>query len=178
MHGEGPSTTKGKGVDPHNWGGMQLSDSDLDVEAQCAALESFANKCDETQEHVSSDEEQPNKIRTTHLKNEGSSRTPLSKTFDCTSVVPAPKVHDKQKAQLVKAARTNVLINQIMPKSYLGCMLDKIDKSEKSSRHRCQAYSSSSESSGSDSSLSSSSFETSSDSEDTQSDSSINSRRV
>ena len=50
--GEGPSTTKGKGVDPRNWGGAQLSVSDLDVEAQHAALESFANKRDETQEHV------------------------------------------------------------------------------------------------------------------------------
>ena len=146
---------------------MQPSDSDLDVEAQRVALESFANKHDETQEHVSLDEEQPNKIRTTHLKNKGSSRTPSSKTLDHTSAVPALKVDDKRKAQLVKAARTNVLINQITPKSYLGCTLDKIDKSEKSSRHHCRAYSSSSESSGSDSSLSSSSSETSSDSEDT-----------
>ena len=131
-HGEGLST-KGKGIDPCNWGGTQLSDSDLDVEAQHVALESFANKHDKTQEHVSSDENQLSEIRTTHLKNKGSSRTPSSKTLDCTSVVPAPKVDDKQKAQLVKAAWTNVPINQIALKSYLGCVLDKIDKSEKSS---------------------------------------------
>ena len=79
--------------------------------------------------------------------------------LDRASVVPTPKVDAKRKAQLVKAARTNMPINQIAPKSYLGRALDKIEKSEKSSQHRRQRRSSSPDTSGSDSSPSSSSSE-------------------
>ena len=39
--GEGPSNPKGKGVDPCNWGDAQLSNTELDVDAQHAALESL-----------------------------------------------------------------------------------------------------------------------------------------
>ena len=156
---------KGKGVDPHNWGDAQFSESDVDVEAQCVALESFAIKRNKALEHVSSDEEQSKEIKTAHLREKGSSRTPSRKTLDRVSVVPTPKVDAKRKAQLVKAARTNVPINQIVPKSYLGRALDKIKKSEKSSRHCCRRCSSSPDTSGSDSSPSSSSSETSGNSE-------------
>ena len=93
--GEGPSTSKGKGVDPHNWGDAQFSESNVDVEAQRAALESFAIKCDKALEHISSDEEQPKEIKAAHPREKGSSRTPLSKTLDRTSVVPTPKANAK-----------------------------------------------------------------------------------
>jgi len=176
--GEGPSATKGKGVNPWNWGDAQLSDSDLDVEAQCAALESFGKKHGKTLEHANSDEEGPNEIRTPHQRDKTPSRNPSSKPFDCASIVPAARVDAKCKAQLVKAARTNVPINQITPKSYLGRALDNIEKSEKTSRCRRWRYSSNSDISRSDSSPSSSSSETSSDSEDEQSDSSIDSHRA
>lgn len=36
--GEGPSRLKGKTIDPRNWGGLQLSDAEMDPEIQCAAL--------------------------------------------------------------------------------------------------------------------------------------------
>ncbi|KIM42784.1 hypothetical protein M413DRAFT_408828 [Hebeloma cylindrosporum] len=39
--GEGPSKMKGKGVDPLNWGNANLSEEDLDPEAQQAALDSL-----------------------------------------------------------------------------------------------------------------------------------------
>ena len=61
--GERPSTSKGKGIDPRNWGDAQFSESDVDIEAQRAALESFTVKRDKALEHISSDEEQPKKLK-------------------------------------------------------------------------------------------------------------------
>ena len=40
--GEGPSRSKGKGIDLREWGNVNISRESLDVEAQAAALESFA----------------------------------------------------------------------------------------------------------------------------------------
>ena len=42
--GKGLLNHKGKGPDPKNWGAADLSDSDLNLEAQKAALDSFAQK--------------------------------------------------------------------------------------------------------------------------------------
>ena len=39
--GEGPSEPKGKMTDPREWGGLNLSNEDLNIEAQAAALKSF-----------------------------------------------------------------------------------------------------------------------------------------
>jgi len=39
--GEGPSKGKGKGPDPGNWGNIDLSDEDIDLDAQRAALETW-----------------------------------------------------------------------------------------------------------------------------------------
>ena len=39
--GEGPSRPKGKGIDPKEWGNLNLSDEELSIEAQAAALDSF-----------------------------------------------------------------------------------------------------------------------------------------
>jgi len=42
--GEGTSNTKGKNIDPRNWGDANLSHEDLDIAAQAAALQAFARK--------------------------------------------------------------------------------------------------------------------------------------
>jgi len=39
--GKGPSKGKGKGPDPGNWGNIDLSDEDIDLDAQCVALETW-----------------------------------------------------------------------------------------------------------------------------------------
>ena len=41
--GEGPSKPKGKGVDPREWGGVNISQESLDVEAQAAAWQSLTH---------------------------------------------------------------------------------------------------------------------------------------
>jgi hypothetical protein len=38
---EGPSKPKGKGVDPREWGNVNISKESLDIEAQAAALRSY-----------------------------------------------------------------------------------------------------------------------------------------
>ena len=39
--GEGPSKPKGKGIDPQEWGAVNISQESLDLEAQAAVLKSF-----------------------------------------------------------------------------------------------------------------------------------------
>ena len=179
MCGEGPSTSKGKGADPRNWGNAQLSDSNLDVGAQRAALESFTKKCNEDViRPISPINEDPKEIRVAHQDKRKPSKAPSSLIFGRASERPAPTA-DKQRAQLEKAAQINEPINQIAPKSYLGRALDNIDKL-KTLRRRGHKYSSSSSSSSdSESSASpSSSSSDSSESDDELSDGSINSRRA
>ena len=40
-HSQEEGTSKGKGIDPRNWGGAGISDSDLDVEAQASMLDNY-----------------------------------------------------------------------------------------------------------------------------------------
>ncbi|KIK16540.1 hypothetical protein PISMIDRAFT_15756 [Pisolithus microcarpus 441] len=40
-----PSEPKGKGIDPRNWGALDVSKDELDVEAQCSALTSWNIAC-------------------------------------------------------------------------------------------------------------------------------------
>ena len=42
--GEGPSKPKGKGIDPREWGNVNISRESLDIEAQAAALRSFSDQ--------------------------------------------------------------------------------------------------------------------------------------
>ena len=181
--GEGPSTSKGKGADPCNWGNAQLSDSDLDVDAQRVALESFTKNHDKDLiKPISPHEEDPKKTRVSHQGKRKPSKAPSGLTFGHASERPALNVDNKQRARLEKATRTNKPINQIAPKSYLGHALDNIDKPRKSPCYHGYKYSScgsSSSSSSSDSespSSPSSSSSESNDSDDELSDSSINSR--
>jgi len=112
------------------------------------------------------------------------SKAPSGLTFGHASECPALNVDNKRRARLEKATQTNKLINQIVPKSYLGCALDNIDKPRKSPcchGHKYSSCGSSSSSSSSDSeSLSSpsSSSSESNDLDDELSDSSINSRQA
>ena len=41
---EGPSKLKGKGIDPQEWGNVNISRESLDIEAQAAALESIKKR--------------------------------------------------------------------------------------------------------------------------------------
>jgi len=101
--GEGPSNSKGKGADPCNWGGVQLSDTELDINAQCVALESFAVEHDKIPESEDSAKKNPKKVLNTHQGNSKPSKTPSSTTLE-QSTCPVKKDKDHHKALLVKAA--------------------------------------------------------------------------
>ncbi|KAG1874102.1 hypothetical protein C8R48DRAFT_769477 [Suillus tomentosus] len=53
----GEGTSKGKGVDPQNWGDMMLNEEELDLEGQRAALESFKMAKEIASQTASSSEE-------------------------------------------------------------------------------------------------------------------------
>ncbi|KAF8831165.1 hypothetical protein HHX47_DHR1000004 [Lentinula edodes] len=60
-NGEGPSENidKGKGIDPKNWGDVDLSDSDVNEDQQRAAFESFRNLRNNGQQNVANTEYDP-----------------------------------------------------------------------------------------------------------------------
>ena len=60
--GEGPSKGKGKGPDPGNWGGIDFTDEDIDLDAQRAALEMWktVQEWARSQSNVPQIEELPN----------------------------------------------------------------------------------------------------------------------
>jgi len=72
--GEGPSNPKGKSVDPRNWGAAQLSDEDIDVDTQCAALESFKKHRKETPTRLNSEVENPVQEQDTYNKKKRASK--------------------------------------------------------------------------------------------------------
>ena len=165
--GEGPSHPKGKNVDPWNWGAAQLSDEDLDVDAQRAALESFKVHHKEPLSRLNSENEMPVQKQKTYKRKKKSSKasgnnktqTPMS---DLTGRH-VSKVNDRRSARLEKIARNaeSRPVNQIAPESYLGRALDNVDK--RSHRRRMDSDPDSSDSP--DSSSESSSSESSSDDE-------------
>ena len=62
-HGEGTSKSKGKAVDPHNWGAANLSEEEMDLENQQKELDRYAAKRvqekDSTHHETSSEEAEP-----------------------------------------------------------------------------------------------------------------------
>jgi len=151
---EGHSGSKGKGIDPRNWGNVQLDDDEANIEAQQAALDSFRskNKPFERDEppHSSVVPSEPEKHGESAARSQRASKTPT---------VRVPK-------------NTRPLISrpeaQIAPKSFLGVTLKKLS-GKKSHRHNPDSPS---DSSSSESSTDSSSTE----SESSESESGSNER--
>ncbi|KIK62316.1 hypothetical protein GYMLUDRAFT_58474 [Collybiopsis luxurians FD-317 M1] len=80
-HGEGPSRDKGKGPDPKNWGDVQPSESDIDIDQQQKALEDFKTVHNA---HPNKDKdanrlapEQPNQVKKNTLRHQKTKGTKL-----------------------------------------------------------------------------------------------------
>jgi hypothetical protein len=180
-HNEGPSNRKGKGPDPKNWGAVDLSDSELNMEAQKAALDSFAQKklnTDLVHYNSSDAEDEPVVKKQPKKKASKNSEQAKAQKSRAASERHTPQVDDHKKAQLERTARNNEPSNQIAPKSYLGRALEQLDKNSRRRRHRHRDSGSDSSSnypSGSDDSFGSSD---SSDSDSDMSSSSQNSRQA
>jgi hypothetical protein len=138
--GEGASNFKGKQIDPREWGNANLSDSEADVNAQHAALESY---------------------KTAAIGKPKETRKEAHRSRSNT------KSHGKRKNDLPAESRP---IAQVPSKSYIGVVLKNISRrshtrdpssSDDSSSHSSSSPSSESSDSSSDSDSDSSSDESS-----------------
>ena len=146
----GPSNPKGKGIDPREWGNINLSEEELNVEAQAAALNSFKTR-KESPEYI---KEKPSrkKKKSTSKKNITKQKLrddlTMEKELMSSHYTRAPKFgfprinYDRmgRRAESRPAA-------QIAPKSSLGVALNNVEK-----RHRKKPSESPSSSSSSPSS--------------------------
>ena len=159
--GEGPSDPKGKMTDPREWGGLNLSNEDLNLKAQAAALKSF--KFDKKMlEH--------SKEKSYHRKRGSVSN---SKERDL-----PPKSSKRQTPHSTTRKRTNKRSErpaeyqpsaQIAPRSYLGSAL-KIVGRARGPRYPSESPSDSGPDSSSSRESTSSRRSTSSSKDDSQSD--------
>ena len=113
-HEEGHSGPEGKGIDPRNWGNVQLSETEANVEVQQAALNSFhyQKKPIERElpphQSVTPTEPEQHEDSTTHSRH--TSKTPVIHVPKNTR---PPESHPQA---------------QIAPKSFLGITLQKVGK--------------------------------------------------
>lgn len=147
---EGPSRDKGKGIDPREWGNVNISHESLDVEAQAAALESYAKR-------------PPEMNKGKHGKKPRKERHPAKNKSEYSRQLPAESRP----------------VNQIPKDSYLGAALRDIGRNSRSrSKGDDSPYSSDSSSGGSESSSNGDNSDNSeSDTSSTGSSSSDNRRR-
>jgi hypothetical protein len=144
--GEGPSRPKGKGVDPLEWGNVNISRDSLDIDAQAAALDSYKKQSKNTDYSKKRKHRSTEKPQSSNKKNDRRhERKHVSKKDYGRSAKPA----ESQPAA------------QIAPKSYLGAALKHIGRSKKENHYSDSP--SHSESSPSSSSESSSTSESSDD---------------
>ncbi|KAG5634250.1 hypothetical protein H0H81_002698 [Sphagnurus paluster] len=155
--GEGPCEPKGKGIDPKEFGNLDLNDAEADVELQTAALETFQ------------DAKRNKKSAKNQVKNSTTKQSAEKLNADRRSVRPE-KTSSKNKV-LPDTVR---LTAQINPKSILGTALKEAEKIG-SSKRRNSAKRSHPSTSGSSSSSESDSSSDSSDSESSSSSSSSDS---
>ncbi|KAG1788018.1 uncharacterized protein HD556DRAFT_1245814, partial [Suillus plorans] len=175
---EGPS--KGKGIDPQNWGSADLEESEVDPEAQREALATWARSRTWANEgsarQTDSDNEPADPVKaaikateqrmTERIAEESEIRHPVREMVEKAASQPSKKQGQRETPPTMDAAA------QIAPKSYLGRAFEKIThkKRKESKPSRSQfpddPSSSSSESSTSQSSSSESSSESSSSASD------------
>ncbi|PPR02115.1 hypothetical protein CVT26_008845, partial [Gymnopilus dilepis] len=115
--GEGQSQSKGKGVDPRNWGSLQLDDAEADIELQAAALKSYKEAS--RKENFSGANILP-EVRAPTMERETPSATDMrSVKFD---------KHARKEKILPENYRP---ATQIMPNSYLGIALRRAAEADK-----------------------------------------------
>jgi len=112
---EGHSGSKGKGIDPRNWGNVQLSEGEADVEAQQAALDSFHSQ----KKPMERDLPPHQSVAPSEPEQRENSVVQSSRRTSKTPVVNVPK-NTRPPESRPQA--------QIAPKSFLGIALQKVGK--------------------------------------------------
>jgi hypothetical protein len=152
--GEGTSKLKGKNVDPREWGNIDFSRENLDIDAQMAALKSYKAQLKARKRSQKKENRRRKRSQSVHREDEQGKKSKKSK-------------HSKRPAESQPVA-------QIAPKSYLGAALKNIGRS-RNPRTPTEPSSSSDESSSdspsSESSISSSDDESTSSSDKDSGDS-------
>jgi hypothetical protein len=116
---EGPSGSKGKNVDPRNWGNVQLNEEEADVEAQQAALDSLRARKKQSKRGQRDLPPHLNQaIAPTEPERHKNSARP-SQRASKTPVIQVPK-NARPPESRPEA--------QIAPKSFLGITLQKVGK--------------------------------------------------
>ncbi|OAX32783.1 hypothetical protein K503DRAFT_804946 [Rhizopogon vinicolor AM-OR11-026] len=137
--GEGPS--KGKGIDPHNWGGIDIDDSDIDIHAQAEASKAWATARDwskkksDAQAEVSNNESdcEPEIRKLQDEFNEDSRSKKKDKPTRGPIDLMVKKVISKKSKKVVTRDTPPAMdaAAQIAPKSYLGRAFEQINASKK-----------------------------------------------
>lgn len=179
---DAPKIDKGKGIDPRNWGGLNLTSNEVDIEAQKSALELWSQK---RGKDTSSDSDyeppsRPKKTRSRRRMTSGraTTRSPIitdkdsgdERQMDSNPVESLIRSALKAKNKKPRASDVRMLepIQQIAPTSYIGRALG----GAKMSRRRAPRSYPSDDDSGDGSDSSDSSSDSSDDSSSSSSSSS------
>ena len=103
---EGHSRPKGKGIDPREWGNVNISQESLDVEAQAAALRSFARK---------------DKVRRAGVAGDGSQAHRMG--------------HQDYRSPSIRLPAESRPVTQLPQNSYIGMTLRKVGRSSGNERY-------------------------------------------
>ena len=107
--GEGPSKPKGKGIDPREWGNVDIDPESLDVNAQLAALKTFKAQLKAQKRSQGKKSQRKEKSQSRNKNYERSEHATAKSTR-------RPKTYSGRPMESQPAA-------QIAPKSYLGAAL-------------------------------------------------------
>ncbi|KIN94592.1 hypothetical protein M404DRAFT_34883 [Pisolithus tinctorius Marx 270] len=159
-----PKGQKGKGLDPRNWGGLGLSDSELDPDVQCAAYASWnaAHRlaCESESENPgpsmkrdtrgnmrTTDDEHPDssympvrhstkrdEVRIKKKDKEPATRPSRAAPNPIRDMVDKVVRQDHKRWEHQKTPRAMEPTKQVDPKSYIGLMFKHINKGERRSK--------------------------------------------
>ena len=120
----GPSTYKGKAIDPLEWGNAGISDNELDVEAQQAALNAYKSY---KEEHKKKRNEP--KIGTKHSQHRNGDVSEADNPFTMPNITRHKHVNIFRRGMPVQPAEHHASsrpATQIAPKSSLGAVLSEV----------------------------------------------------
>jgi hypothetical protein len=111
----GTSKNKGKIIDPHEWGNLNLDEDEVDIQVQKAALESYKLTLAQKKKEL---KEKGLQLQMSTKLNRDSNSVPVNYT-------PEPNCHMQCKDKIAHIPESH-LVDQIAPDSYLGKALQKL----------------------------------------------------
>ena len=122
----GPSNLKGKGIDPREWGNLELNEEEMDLMAQEAVLNLYKSP----KENTGYEREHPSKKK---LKNRSKSRSKKQSAKEKASSEVNDNTHNNMLSDIQKLMRPHTKSRaaaQIAPKSSIGLALNKVKRGQ------------------------------------------------